>query len=78
MSNGNQYIHCPKISVITPVYNVKQYLGSDLHRFELLLIGNGSLDNSGWICDEYAEKDNRWVMESETFFVITNCCRCCL
>ena len=55
------------ISVIVPVYNVEKYL----HRcvdsiltqtytdFELLLINDGSPDNSGAICDEYAAKDSR-------------------
>ena len=57
----------PKISVIVPVYKTEKYL----HRcvdsilaqtytdFELLLIDDGSPDNSGAICDEYAAKDNR-------------------
>ena len=57
----------PKISVIVPVYKAEKYL----HRcvdsilaqlftdFELLLIDDGSPDNSGTICDEYAKKDNR-------------------
>ena len=55
------------ISVIVPVYNVEKYLErcidsilkqtySDL---EILLIDDGSSDNSGKICDEYAKKDNR-------------------
>jgi glycosyltransferase involved in cell wall biosynthesis len=57
----------PNISVIVPVYNAEKYL----HRcidcilaqaftdFELLLINDGSKDNSGVICDEYAAKDSR-------------------
>ena len=57
----------PKISVIVPVYNVEKHLdkclGSILSQtftdFELLLINDGSLDNSGKICDEYAENDDR-------------------
>lgn len=55
------------ISVIVPVYKAEKYL----HRcvdsiltqtytdFELLLINDGSPDNSGAICDEYAAKDSR-------------------
>lgn len=55
------------ISVIVPVYKAEKYL----HRcvdsilaqtytdFELLLIDDGSPDNSGAICDEYAAKDSR-------------------
>lgn len=57
----------PKISVIVPVYNVEEYLhrcvdsilAQTFTDFELLLIDDGSTDNSGRICDEYAEKDER-------------------
>ena len=57
----------PKISVIVPVYNVEQYLprcidsilAQTFTDFELLLIDDGSTDNSGKICDEYASKDSR-------------------
>lgn len=57
----------PKISVIIPVYNVAKYLhrcidsvlAQTFTDFELLLIDDGSKDNSGDICDEYARKDNR-------------------
>ncbi len=59
--------YTPKISVIVPVYNVEQYLprcidsilAQTFTDFELLLIDDGSTDNSGKICDEYAERDNR-------------------
>lgn len=57
----------PKISVIVPVYNVEQYLprcidsilAQTFTDYELLLIDDGSPDNSGRICDEYAKKDKR-------------------
>lgn len=57
----------PKISVIVPVYNVEKYLprcidsilSQTFTDFELLLIDDGSPDNSGNICDEYALKDKR-------------------
>lgn len=60
-------IHSPKISVILPIYGVEhclpQCIDSILNQtftdFELLLIDDGSPDNSGNICDEYALKDNR-------------------
>lgn len=56
-----------EISVIVPVYNVEKYLqrcidsilSQTLTDFELLLIDDGSIDASGKICDEYAEKDER-------------------
>ncbi len=57
----------PKISVIVPVYNTAQYLprcidsilSQSFTDFELLLIDDGSTDNSGSICDANAEKDSR-------------------
>ena len=55
------------ISVIIPVYNVEQYLNrcvdsvinQTYKNLEIILIDDGSTDNSGKICDEYALKDNR-------------------
>lgn len=57
----------PLISVIVPVYNTEKYLhrcidsilAQTFTDFELLLIDDGSKDNSGKICDEYAAKDSR-------------------
>ncbi len=56
-----------KISIIMPVYNVSEYLPKAIDSvlkqtftdFELLLIDDGSKDDSGKICDEYAKKDSR-------------------
>ena len=57
----------PKISVIVPVYNVEPYLhrcidsvlAQSFTDFELILIVDGSPDNCGAICDDYAQKDDR-------------------
>lgn len=57
----------PRISVIVPVYKVENYLhrcvdsilSQSFTDFELLLIDDGSPDNCGAICDEYAAKDSR-------------------
>ena len=57
----------PLISVIVPVYKVEPYLSRCIDSiltqtftdFELLLVDDGSPDNCGRICDEYAEKDKR-------------------
>lgn len=57
----------PKISCIVPVYNVEKYLrrcvDSILNQtftdFELILVDDGSPDNSPAICYEYAVKDSR-------------------
>lgn len=55
------------LSVIIPVYNVEKYLrkcvdsvlAQDIADMEVILIDDGSPDNSGAICDDYAEKDTR-------------------
>lgn len=55
------------ISVIVPVYKAEKYLhrcvdsilAQSYTDFELLLINDGSPDNCGAICDEYAIKDSR-------------------
>jgi len=57
----------PKVSLIVPVYNVEDYLrkcvdsiiGQTLRDIEIILVDDGSTDNSGKICDEYAERDDR-------------------
>lgn len=57
----------PQISVIVPIYKVEPYLkrcvdsilGQTFTDFELILVDDGSPDNCGAICDEYAEKDER-------------------
>ena len=57
----------PRISVIVPVYKVEKYLNScvdsilnqTLTDLEVILVDDGSPDNCGIICDEYAAKDNR-------------------
>ena len=57
----------PKVSIIVPVYNVETYLpkcvdsilAQTRESFELLLVDDGSSDDSGRICDAYAQKDAR-------------------
>ena len=57
----------PKISVIMPVYNSAEYLHlavesvkrQSLKDWELLLIDDGSSDESGALCDQYALQDAR-------------------
>ena len=56
------------ISVIVPVYNTELYLEKCLlsiqkqtyHNLEVILIDDGSSDQSGTICDAFAEKDGRF------------------
>lgn len=59
-----------KICIIVPVYNVEKYLNRCIDSilaqtfadFELVLVDDGSPDNCGKICDEYAKKDSRVVV----------------
>lgn len=56
-----------EVSVIIPVYNCEEYLkkcidsviGQSFKNFEIILVNDGSTDNSGVICDEYAKNDER-------------------
>lgn len=56
-----------KLSVIIPVYNVEKYLkqclnsvtAQEYNSFEVILVDDGSTDNSGAICDEFANTDSR-------------------
>lgn len=57
----------PLISVIVPVYNAEGYLrrcvdsilAQTVSDFELILVNDGSRDNSGAMCDSYAAADPR-------------------
>ncbi len=59
-----------KISVIIPVYKVGSYLCECLdsvinqtyNNLEIILIDDGSPDNCGTICDEYAKRDSRVIV----------------
>lgn len=63
MGNHNN----PVFSIIVPVYNVAKYLpqciesilNQDFQDFELILVDDGSPDNSGEICDHYRQMDER-------------------
>ena len=60
----------PLISVIVPVYKVEKYLKKCVDslicqsypNLEIILVDDGSPDNCGKICDEYAKKDDRVVV----------------
>ena len=57
----------PLISVIVPVYNIEAYLPRCLqaiseqtyHNLEIILVDDGSTDESGNICDDFAARDSR-------------------
>ena len=57
----------PKISVIVPVYKVEKYLNKCVDSIvnqtftdiEIILVDDGSPDNSGKMCDDWSQKDRR-------------------
>ena len=57
----------PDLSVIIPVYNTEKYLEQCIRsiqkqtysNIEIILVDDGSPDNSGRICDKYAQMDKR-------------------
>lgn len=56
-----------KVSVIVPVYNVENYITTCINsickqkytNLEIIVVDDGSSDNSGILCDELAQKDSR-------------------
>lgn len=56
-----------RYSIIIPVYNCQDYVGrciesilnQNYNNYEIILINDGSSDNSGIICDEYAKNNRR-------------------
>ena len=53
-----------KISIIVPIYNAEKYiretidsiLNQTLNDLEIILVNDGSTDNSGNICDKYKKR----------------------
>lgn len=60
----------PLISIIVPIYKVEEYLSECIDsilcqtytNLEIILVNDGSPDNCGSICDEYALIDNRIIV----------------
>lgn len=60
----------PLISIIVPVFNVENYLekciesiiAQTYQNIEIILVDDGSEDNSGRICDKFAKEDSRIVV----------------
>lgn len=62
-----------KLSIIVPIFNVEKYLRTcvdslllqDINDYEIILVDDGSTDNSGAICDEYARKSPESRVKSQ-------------
>lgn len=58
------------ISVVIPIYNVENYIDKCIEtvikqtykNIEIILVDDGSTDNSGYKCEEWKKKDNRIVV----------------
>lgn len=68
------------VSVIVPVYNVKEYLEKCINsilnqtyeNLEIIIVDDGSTDGSSDICDQFLEKDNRvFVIHKENGGVVS-------
>lgn len=67
VANEGQNVY---FSIIVPVYNVQDYLTQCVQSvldqtytdFEIILVDDGSVDDSGKLCDYFAEKDSRVVV----------------
>lgn len=59
-----------KVSIIVPIYNVEKFLpkciesiiNQEYKNIEIILVDDGSPDNSGVICEHYKKTDNRIVV----------------
>ena len=57
----------PKVSIVVPIYNIEEYLEQCVdslikqtyQKLQIILVDDGSTDNSGAICDKYMKTDER-------------------
>jgi glycosyltransferase involved in cell wall biosynthesis len=62
-----------KISIIIPIYNVEEYvedcilsvINQTYRNLEIILVNDGSVDNSEYICERYKEKDERIIIVNQ-------------
>lgn len=75
MQNNN-----PEISIIIPIYNVQKYLkrcldsikNQSFENFEVIMVNDGSTDNSFDIAKKYADADNRFILLSHKNIGMSN------
>ncbi len=73
--------HAEKISVIVPIYNADKYLKQCLRsiidqsyeNLDIILINDGSKDQSGNICDDFAKMDSRINVIHKTNSGVADC-----
>lgn len=66
-------VHTPKISLIVPIYNTSIFLEKCLSsirnqtfkEFEVILVNDGSTDDSEVFCMEYIKNDKRFILKSK-------------
>lgn len=64
-----------KISIIVPVFNVEKYISKCINsiinqsyrNLEIILINDGSVDESAKICENFAQKDKRIIVIQQTY-----------
>ena len=69
-ASAPQDVSCPLVSIVVPVWGAEKFLPACLDSiraqtmpdWECILVDDGSPDNSGTICDEYAARDSRFVV----------------
>ena len=69
MDTGIVMKECVKFSIVVPVYNVESYLQECVDsllkqtykNYEIILVDDGSKDQSGVLCDEYSKRDDRVI-----------------
>ena len=62
-----------KFSIIVPIYNIDKYIEKSIQsvleqnydNFELILVNDGSKDNSKEICEKYAGIDSRIIVNNK-------------
>ena len=65
------------ISIVVPIYNVEDYLIDCLESilkqtyqdFEVVMVDDGSTDNSGSIARKYSDNDSRFIKWSEEYSI---------
>lgn len=73
MNKSNQDKNFPLVSVIMSAYNAEKYiedtikslLGQSYQNWELIIINNGSTDNTFQICNDFANSDSRIKIYSQ-------------